>query len=67
MIAPRRRAATGLPLDGPDPECVLGHGESLLGLLEPRVVPAPRRFGRRHSGERVTSSRRPPTVTNANT
>jgi mycofactocin radical SAM maturase len=32
---------TGLPLDGPDPECVLGHGESLLQLLEPRVVPAP--------------------------
>ena len=24
---------TGLPLDGPDPECVLGHGESLLDLL----------------------------------
>jgi hypothetical protein len=21
---------TGLPLDGPDPECVLGHGEALL-------------------------------------
>jgi hypothetical protein len=21
---------TGLPLDGPDPECVLGHGEQLL-------------------------------------
>ena len=21
---------TGLPLDGPDPECVIGHGESLL-------------------------------------
>jgi mycofactocin radical SAM maturase len=25
---------TGLPLDGPDPECVLGHGESLLELLD---------------------------------
>jgi hypothetical protein len=25
-----------------------------------RVVPDPRRFGRRHSGERVISSRRPP-------
>ena len=23
---------TGLPLDGPDPECVLGHGEALLEL-----------------------------------
>jgi mycofactocin biosynthetic radical S-adenosylmethionine protein MftC len=25
---------TGLPLDGPDPECVLGHGESLLELAQ---------------------------------
>jgi mycofactocin biosynthetic radical S-adenosylmethionine protein MftC len=30
---------TGLPLDGPDPECVLGHGESLLDSLEVREVP----------------------------
>jgi mycofactocin radical SAM maturase len=30
---------TGLPLDGPDPECVLGHGESLLDLLGDRQVP----------------------------
>src|SRR5207344_2079727 len=30
---------TGLPLDGPDPECVLGHGESLLDLLGDREVP----------------------------
>ena len=32
---------TGLPLDGPDPECVLGHGESLLDLLGARQVPRP--------------------------
>jgi mycofactocin radical SAM maturase len=32
---------TGLPIDGPDPECVLGHGESLLNLLEDRQVPKP--------------------------
>jgi mycofactocin radical SAM maturase len=35
---------TGLPLDGPDPECVLGHGESLLDMLDrggDRVVPRP--------------------------
>jgi mycofactocin radical SAM maturase len=32
---------TGLPLDGPDPECVLGHGESLLDLLGAREVPRP--------------------------
>ena len=29
---------TGLPLDGPDPECVLGHGEPLLAALEPRAA-----------------------------
>ena len=29
---------TGLPLDGPDPECVKGFGE--LALARPRVVPA---------------------------
>jgi mycofactocin radical SAM maturase len=33
---------TGLPLDGPDPECVLGHGESLLDLLAAdRAIPRP--------------------------
>lgn len=32
---------TGLPLDGPDPECVLGHGESLLELLGERELPRP--------------------------
>ena len=32
---------TGLPLTGPDPECVLGHGESLLELLPDRAVPRP--------------------------
>ena len=31
---------TGLPLDGPDPECVLGHGERALGARG--VVEAPR-------------------------
>jgi [mycofactocin precursor peptide]-tyrosine decarboxylase / 3-amino-5-[(4-hydroxyphenyl)methyl]-4,4-dimethylpyrrolidin-2-one synthase len=30
---------TGLPLDGPDPECVLGHGETALARLEPVVIP----------------------------
>jgi hypothetical protein len=29
---------TGLPLDGPDPECVQGYGES--GLAGERVVPS---------------------------
>jgi mycofactocin biosynthetic radical S-adenosylmethionine protein MftC len=31
---------TGLPLDGPDPECVKGHGESALGVAS-GVVPRP--------------------------
>ena len=31
---------TGLPLDGPDPECVKGHGEQALAAAAP--VPAPR-------------------------
>jgi mycofactocin radical SAM maturase len=30
---------TGLPLDGPDPECVLGHGASLLEVLGDRQIP----------------------------
>ena len=41
---------TGLPTDGPDPECVLGHGESLLDRLERREIPRPA----------VDHSRRPP-------
>jgi [mycofactocin precursor peptide]-tyrosine decarboxylase / 3-amino-5-[(4-hydroxyphenyl)methyl]-4,4-dimethylpyrrolidin-2-one synthase len=34
---------TGLPLDGPDPECVHGHGETALRALgpEPAAVPHP--------------------------
>jgi mycofactocin radical SAM maturase len=30
---------TGLALDGPDPECVLGHGERALALVGPGSVP----------------------------
>jgi mycofactocin radical SAM maturase len=43
---------TGLPLDGPDPECALGHGESLLDLLEPGHV-------RRSSGDHSRRLRPP--------
>jgi mycofactocin radical SAM maturase len=33
---------TGLPLDGPDPECALGHGEELLAARGTEVaIPAP--------------------------
>ena len=30
---------TGLPLDGPDPECVKGHGEALLAQVVPGTAP----------------------------
>jgi mycofactocin radical SAM maturase len=32
---------TGLPLDGPDPECVKGHGEVLLGQVSAGTAPSP--------------------------
>jgi mycofactocin radical SAM maturase len=48
---------TGLPLDGPDPECVLGHGEALLAPRRAGAVPKP---GRDHSRARP---RRLPVVT----
>jgi len=44
---------TGLPLDGPDPECVVGHGES--ALAGPRTVPP---MGKDHS--RTASGRNDP-------
>ncbi len=59
---------TGLPLDGPDPECVLGHGEHSLAArdgAEPpkpsldhsrrprRTTPASGTTGQPASGERV--------------
>lgn len=32
---------TGLPLDGPDPECVTGHGEKLLESVPVNLAPRP--------------------------
>jgi hypothetical protein len=32
---------TGLPLDGPDPECVMGHGEVLLERVPAGTAPSP--------------------------
>ncbi|MCK9247358.1 MAG: mycofactocin radical SAM maturase [Solirubrobacteraceae bacterium] len=32
---------TGLPMDGPDPECVLGHGEELLQQRGDALLPRP--------------------------
>jgi mycofactocin radical SAM maturase len=43
---------TGLPLDGPDPECVLGHGASLLDLLGERDIPRPAQDHSRHKPSR---------------
>jgi hypothetical protein len=60
---------TGLPLDGPDPECVRGHGEQALAAAA--AAPAPRpspdhshRAAPHRTGERrpvpLTLSARPP-------
>jgi mycofactocin radical SAM maturase len=32
---------TGLPLDGPDPECVQGHGERALAAVDAELAPRP--------------------------
>ena len=32
---------TGLPLDGPDPECVKGHGETALAAVAAGPAPRP--------------------------
>ena len=53
---------TGLPLDGPDPECVNGHGQDLLGNVDRTATPRP---GMDHTKPvRVTlgSTRKPVTV-----
>jgi mycofactocin radical SAM maturase len=54
---------TGLPLDGPDPECVQGHG--ITALAQVRTVPAARQDHSRPGGTRnepvlVQLHRRPP-------
>ncbi len=48
---------TGLPLDGPDPECVHGHGETCPGSSAarcPMIVPHP---GPGHSRRRTRAAR----------
>jgi mycofactocin radical SAM maturase len=49
---------TGLPLDGPDPECVLGHGEAALAA----VSAAPPKPAADHSRRRARRARVPVTV-----
>jgi hypothetical protein len=47
---------TGLPLEGPDPECVFGNGASALERAPVRFVPHP---GRGHSRRRVAERPKP--------
>jgi radical SAM protein with 4Fe4S-binding SPASM domain len=45
---------TGLPLDGPDPECALGHGEPLLAARDAAAAPrSPVEHSRRPPPERA--------------
>ena len=53
---------TGLPLDGPDPECVQGHGEAALAAVRPgdgTALPHPA-GDHSHRTVPVTIGRRPP-------
>jgi radical SAM protein with 4Fe4S-binding SPASM domain len=52
---------TGLPLNGPDPECVLGHGEALLAARDGRPAPRPSvdRSRRTARGGRVSAAALP--------
>jgi [mycofactocin precursor peptide]-tyrosine decarboxylase / 3-amino-5-[(4-hydroxyphenyl)methyl]-4,4-dimethylpyrrolidin-2-one synthase len=56
---------TGLPLDGPDPECVQGHGEAALSAVVPGQAPRPsedhsHRTAPQRAAVPVTIGRRPP-------
>ena len=52
---------TGLPLDGPDPECVRGYGEAALALIQPGDARTPRPAAdHSHRPVPVTIGRRPP-------
>jgi len=52
---------TGLPLDGPDPECVLGHGEAALSARghQPRPKPSVDRSRPRPRRARASAPARP--------
>ena len=52
---------TGLPLDGPDPECVQGYGEAALAVIQPGDARPPRPdVDHSHRRVPVTIGRRPP-------
>ena len=46
---------TGLPLDGPDPECVKGHGQAALGAASRAAAPLPAQDHSRPSAHRMLS------------
>ena len=48
---------TGLPLDGPDPECVKGHGEQLLQLVAHDATPRPSQDHSHRQPLRITTRR----------
>lgn len=49
---------TGLPLDGPDPECVKGHSD--LALMDPaRTAPAASQDHSRASSQKLGAARKP--------
>jgi mycofactocin radical SAM maturase len=52
---------TGLPLDGPDPECVQGYGEAALAVIQPGDASPPRpAVDHSHRRVPVTIGLRPP-------
>ena len=50
---------TGLPLDGPDPECVKGHGEAGLAAAHGTTIPKPS-LDHSHRTPLTLITRRPP-------
>jgi len=50
---------TGLPLDGPDPECVQGYGSAALAAVAPASAPRPS-VDHSHRKVPVTIGRRRP-------
>ena len=51
---------TGLPLDGPDPECVRGHAAEALRAADPAAAPRPAADHSRRGPVPVAITRRPP-------
>ena len=52
---------TGLPLDGPDPECVRGHGQTALATVSAGSAPRPSQDHSHRTGPvPVSIGRRPP-------